>query len=258
MIRATTLMTALVLSVVKPATADEAPTAAAQQYQALVDEFEEEGGARTFAKRFLALADVHPQDPAAVSSLLWVAENVRGRTETTRALKLLQSRHIDSKQLGSALKTVARSRSPAAEKVLRMAMEKSPHEEIKARACYFLAQLLEAEASVMNQLQASPELAPRVLQYYGKDYGKHLASLKPKVVEKRTAAVYKTMLASFAAVKFDDVTLGKIAKDALFRLRHLSVGRVAPDIKGEDTAGKPFKLSEYRGKVVMLVFWGNW
>jgi peroxiredoxin len=38
----------------------------------------------------------------------------------------------------------------------------------------------------------------------------------------------------------------------------LAVGKVAPDIEGEDLAGVPFKLSDYRGKVVMLDFWGDW
>jgi cytochrome oxidase Cu insertion factor (SCO1/SenC/PrrC family) len=38
----------------------------------------------------------------------------------------------------------------------------------------------------------------------------------------------------------------------------LAVGKVAPDIVGEDIDGKEFKLSDYRGKVVVLDFWGNW
>ena len=29
-------------------------------------------------------------------------------------------------------------------------------------------------------------------------------------------------------------------------------------VSGEDLDGKPFKLSEYRGKVVLLDFWGHW
>lgn len=33
---------------------------------------------------------------------------------------------------------------------------------------------------------------------------------------------------------------------------------MAPDISGEDVDGRPFKLSDYRGKVVVLVFWGHW
>jgi hypothetical protein len=36
------------------------------------------------------------------------------------------------------------------------------------------------------------------------------------------------------------------------------VGNRAPEIEGEDIQGTKFKLSDYRGKVVMLDFWGNW
>jgi hypothetical protein len=36
------------------------------------------------------------------------------------------------------------------------------------------------------------------------------------------------------------------------------IGTVAPDIEGEDLDGNRFKLSDYRGKVVVLDFWGHW
>jgi hypothetical protein len=32
----------------------------------------------------------------------------------------------------------------------------------------------------------------------------------------------------------------------------------APEIQGDDVDGQPMKLSDFRGKVVMLDFWGNW
>ena len=38
----------------------------------------------------------------------------------------------------------------------------------------------------------------------------------------------------------------------------LEIGKLAPDIEGEDIDGVPFKLSDYRGKVVVLDFWGDW
>jgi peroxiredoxin len=38
----------------------------------------------------------------------------------------------------------------------------------------------------------------------------------------------------------------------------LPVGQPAPDIVGEDIDGQKFQLSDYRGKVVVLDFWGNW
>jgi len=38
----------------------------------------------------------------------------------------------------------------------------------------------------------------------------------------------------------------------------LSPGLSVQEIAGADVDGAPFKLSDYRGKVVMLDFWGNW
>jgi hypothetical protein len=38
----------------------------------------------------------------------------------------------------------------------------------------------------------------------------------------------------------------------------LQIGDIAPDIEGEDIDGKEFKLSDYRGKVVVLSFWAMW
>jgi hypothetical protein len=47
-------------------------------------------------------------------------------------------------------------------------------------------------------------------------------------------------------------------KDGAYLLEKLSIGKLAPEIEGEDLDGKKFKLSDYRGKVVVLDFWGNW
>jgi cytochrome oxidase Cu insertion factor (SCO1/SenC/PrrC family) len=35
-------------------------------------------------------------------------------------------------------------------------------------------------------------------------------------------------------------------------------GEPAPDIVGTDQDGKQLKLSDYRGKVVLLDFWASW
>ena len=53
----------------------------------------------------------------------------------------------------------------------------------------------------------------------------------------------------------DGGTVAEKAKAELFGIRHLTVGKVAPDIEGEDQDGVNFKLSDYRGKVVLLDFW---
>ena len=53
----------------------------------------------------------------------------------------------------------------------------------------------------------------------------------------------------------DGETVAEKAESELFGIRHLSVGKVAPDIDGQDQDGRRFKLSDYRGKVVLLDFW---
>ncbi len=48
------------------------------------------------------------------------------------------------------------------------------------------------------------------------------------------------------------------AARSVFKLERLQVGMVAPDIVGNDLDGVEFSLSDYRGKVVVIDFWGDW
>src|SRR5690349_6708177 len=41
-------------------------------------------------------------------------------------------------------------------------------------------------------------------------------------------------------------------------LESTSVGALAPEIAGRDLEGVAFQLSDYRGRVVLLDFWGDW
>ena len=38
----------------------------------------------------------------------------------------------------------------------------------------------------------------------------------------------------------------------------VTIGKQAPETSGADPTGKPIKLSDYKGKVVLLDFWGTW
>ena len=66
------------------------------------------------------------------------------------------------------------------------------------------------------------------------------------------------------AEKFRDLNYGQppmpigAMVDAKLLAAQLQVGKVAPDIVAKDLDGVEFKLSDYRGKVVMLDFWGDW
>lgn len=51
--------------------------------------------------------------------------------------------------------------------------------------------------------------------------------------------------------------LAKLAAGPL-KMAAFQIGKVAPDITGPDIDGVDFSLSDYRGKVVMIDFWGDW
>jgi thiol-disulfide isomerase/thioredoxin len=53
-------------------------------------------------------------------------------------------------------------------------------------------------------------------------------------------------------------TLAQMAEARLDNMHNLAPGKPAPEIENLDLNGKPLKLSDYRGKVVVLVFWGSW
>ena len=60
----------------------------------------------------------------------------------------------------------------------------------------------------------------------------------------------------------------RLAKDADFavappplpeaRVEPLAIGALAPDFEMKDAAGKPVRLSDYKGKVIVLDFWATW
>lgn len=72
-------------------------------------------------------------------------------------------------------------------------------------------------------------------------------------VERAEALV---ILKELAAEKGLRKSLASAVADDLFRLERLCVGAVAPDFTATDLDGVAFKLSDYRGKVVVLDFWG--
>jgi thiol-disulfide isomerase/thioredoxin len=52
--------------------------------------------------------------------------------------------------------------------------------------------------------------------------------------------------------------LSDSATRLLFEIQRLNIGQEIPEINGKDLDEKPMKLSEYRGKVTLVVFWATW
>jgi hypothetical protein len=187
-----------------------------------------------YTGRALAAVLKSPKEPFAIDALLWVAQLAQGSPTGEKAMELLLKDHMQSKQLGDVCDALSFSDAPTADKHLEAIMEKSPHHDVKGHACYALAHYLKTRAERDNHGKTD-----------NKD-GKKAEQLLERVVEK------------YGDIKHWQSNLAKAAKGDLFEIRNLGIGKVAPEIEGDDIDGKKLKLSDYRGKVVVIDFWGNW
>ena len=85
-------------------------------------------------------------------------------------------------------------------------------------------------------------------------------ALDPDATLREADGLFNRVIEEFSELrnKTGGMALGERAKGRLFRLRNLRVRCEVPEIEGCDIDGRRFRLSDYRGKVVLLTFSGNW
>jgi hypothetical protein len=238
--------------------AADQPATPADQYRALLQEYRQVRRPEDFAPKFLQLARENPEDPVAIDALVWVVSNFKSGEPPREAIGILLEEHIQSEKLGDVCAAIGFLQVPHAEQLLRGILAKSPHESVQAQACFHLAGNLKQQIELANYVKTQPDLAKRIEQYVGSEYAKQLASLDEKYLTQQIEQLYERSAKSFSEFETVRGKMGQIAERELFELRHLAIGKVAPDIEGTDIDGVPFKLSDYRGKVVVLDFWGHW
>ena len=112
-----------------------------------------------------------------------------------------------------------------------------------------------------RSLENADERRMQSLQsFYGRQTVEVLRTASAKKLEAQAEQYFEKIVksAEFADIPYQGKTLGAAASRNLFEIRNLSIGKVAPEIDGEDIDGNSMKLSDYRGKVVVLDFWGDW
>ena len=196
-----------------------------------------------------AIAKAEPKGETGLAVLDWLL----GTPSTyytpigKEALALFSEHHADSKAVTSLVQMFGNyagdERNPIAKDLLAFidrTAEKHPEKVARGSALFIKAVLAKNKHAAAEYRQAKNEAelatdAERAFEVVIEKYGDEKPfARRPKV------------------------TIAERAKVELFELRNLRVGKEAPDIKGEDLDGKEFKLSDYRGKVVLLDFWGDW
>ncbi len=177
---------------------------------------------REYAKKLLAMAEQNPADPGALDALVWIVQNggVYDRETGPKVLALLKEHHLQSEKLKDVCGRLAYGSLKESHDFLQTALEKNPHDDVKGAAALALGRRL---------LQDSSKNGAEAEKYFNLVIDKHGSKSQKKA-----------------------------ARGELFELHHLAIGKVAPEIEGQDVDGDKFKLSDYRGKVVVLDFWGDW
>jgi thiol-disulfide isomerase/thioredoxin len=194
-------------------------------------------GNRPAMRDLLECVKNSPHDPMAIASLSRIIHHYPDADESKDAAALLVRDHLRDESLSSVLVELERSESWPGIEVLRSIHESSPHPAVRLQAGYRLACLLttKAEREGWSNPSAAGALfgeAERLFQETARDDG---------------------------GLRGDGrVPLGDLARAHLDEIHGLIVGKAAPEIDGEDVDGHRMRLSDYRGKVVVLSFWGDW
>lgn len=77
-----------------------------------------------------------------------------------------------------------------------------------------------------------------------------------ELIQRRIPFIRKAIIES-SDVVIGNTTVAQLAENELYIILHLSKGRVAPDLVGVDSSGNPIRLSDYKGKVIVLMFWSS-
>lgn len=189
---------------------------------------EDQDPAPKYAQRFCEIANAERKTTVALQALI-LACRLDFQSKEPRSLKqalnLLGEDHATDKGIYHALVPVRQTGHPAAADFFRKVVAKHADRKTRGLSSLLLATLLN------NQGDKNEAEVVRLLESCTKDYGN---------------------------VALGNQTLGELAKPLLFRIRFLSVGKRAPEITAADSEDKKFRLSDYRGKVVLLDFFADW
>jgi thiol-disulfide isomerase/thioredoxin len=198
-----------------------------------------------YAPRFLELAQKNAKDASAFDALVWVVQlsgdaKLDKDAPITKALAILEKDFAKDKRVPQVIAPLAGRGDGSAERIAKAIMAKNPDRKAQAKACKALVKAFEQQVKTAAQIESNEKFREFLEKNRGKDYVKNILDNAPKY--KKSAEAYKKMLATKYAGAFPD----------------LSIGKVAPEVVSKDLDGKEVKLSQYRGKVVVLDIWATW
>jgi thiol-disulfide isomerase/thioredoxin len=206
--------------------------------------FEKPRPGYAFAPKFLAVAEKDPEGPDAVDALKLAMRYSSGDTRSAReirarAIKILQEHYVTKAQIKGFVYQLAMTEEPGARKVLDDVIARNP--DRKVQAATYKARIAYREYLIrFAEMIKDKDRAAMIEKSEGKEaVSQRLA--RASLAQGEIDAMKKTLREEYRGYFLD-----------------LSVGRTAPELVAQDVDGKPVKLSDLRGKVVVLDVWATW
>jgi peroxiredoxin len=212
----------------------------------------------------IRIAQNAPQSDTGFEALSWLLSNAPGVYASpagVTALELMTRYHAADPRVAAAVSRVALY-PPYGLPIPREAPLPAYSAEY-APAMDLLAAVVARNSDHRARGQAALGLAlqaKRACQYI--EYKRGVTDADPLLRAKAVQALraVETDFGDVACIgaRKPKTTLGDRASAELFELLQLIPGKTAPEIARADLDGAKFKLSDYRGSVVLLVFWASW
>ncbi len=214
-------------------------------------------------KKLWVLVDANPKDEAAADALLWIQQQGNEKVDKEKVRETFLAHHLKSTTIGRWCMDLTYDRTKGTLEVVEKVLAETPHDSVRVMAKWTKGALLMGMAGPAETLQkpdADAKASKRYQEYFGADTVAWLKTLDVADAKARAEALYEEVVKGGGDVKppYGDGSLADMAKGELFEIRNLAIGKTAPDIVGKDADGVEFKLSDFRGKVVVLDFWGFW
>ena len=119
------------------------------------------------------------------------------------------------------------------------------------RLMKFYKAILATSSDNEVKAQATFNMAYALYDDFGPVSGKH--PLRQIRYSKDAKKLFGRMSMDFAGT-----VAAQAAEPFLFEMEHLQVGKKAPEVLGTQPDGTEIRLSQFKGQVVVLDFWGNW
>ncbi|MEZ6093522.1 MAG: hypothetical protein R3C03_04680 [Pirellulaceae bacterium] len=188
--------------------------------------------------------------------LVWVVQNTGDSAHSQKAKEVMLNRFVDSQEMTTILSLLSRMASKENEEYLSAVKDKAESDSTKASVVFTLVNMLKSKADMKETLDNNPQFIDSIVKSRGQEYLDYVNDVPG---EETIVALLDEVINDYPdATDAGGNSLKSQAELIRFEMLNLAIGKTAPEIEGSDFEEVAFKLSDYRGKVVVLDFWGDW